>query len=604
VAAAYSLIMSRRDLDFLLYDWLAVDRLVDRERFSGHSRSTFDDALDLAATIATELFAPANRPADLTEPAVGADGRVQLPAQTHAAVDAYLQSGLQAATFDENVGGMQLPTAVHAATSVWFQAANPGAFAYPLLAIANANLLVAHGSADQVRRFAQPVVEGRWLGTMCLSEPEAGSALGDVRTRAERQPDGRYRLFGNKMWISAGDHELSENIVHLVLARTGPVSDGVKGLSLFIVPKYVVGPDGQAGERNDVILAGLNHKMGYRGTVNAMLNFGEGTAAPEGAAGAIGELVGKEGSGLAYMFHMMNEARIAVGTGAVALGYTGHLHSVQYARQRRQGRSIAAKDPAAQPVPIITHPDVRRMLLTQKACVEGGLALILYCARLVDEARTAATEEERTSAGRLLDVLTPIAKSWPSTWCLHADDLAIQVHGGYGYTRDYPVEQFYRDNRLNPIHEGTHGIQALDLLGRRVRQDNGAPLTLLLGAIAGTIAAARARPGQGELAEHAADLERGAARVAETTRVLWSAGVPEVALPNASAYLDALGHVVVAWLWLEQLLAVGDRPGAFHDGKRAAARHFYRYLLPAVHPQFDLLERLDTSLTDLDDAVL
>jgi alkylation response protein AidB-like acyl-CoA dehydrogenase len=604
VAAAHSPIMSRRDLDFLLYDWLAIDQLVDRQRYTGHSRSTFDAALDLGAAIATELFAPANRVADLAEPTVEADGRVRLPEETEKAVDAYLRSGLQAAIFDEAVGGMQLPTTVHSATSIWFQAANPGAFAYPLLAIANANLLVTHGSPDQVERFARPIVEGRWLGTMCLSEPEAGSSLADIRTRGERQPDGRYRLFGNKMWISAGEHELSENIVHLVLARTGPASAGVKGLSLFAVPKYVVDRDGRAGERNDVTLAGLNHKMGYRGTVNAMLNFGEGAAAPEGDIGAIGELVGAEGSGLSCMFHMMNEARIAVGAGAVALGYTGHLHSVQYARQRYQGRPVAARDPAGKPVPIITHPDVRRMLLTQKACVEGGLALVLYCARLVDEQRSGATEEDRASAGKLLGVLTPIVKSWPSMWCLHADDLAIQVHGGYGYTQDYPVEQFYRDNRLNPIHEGTHGIQALDLLGRRVRQDDGTGLALLLGAVARTIAAARTLPSQGEVADHAADLERGAARIAQATRVLWSAGNPETALANASAYLDAVGHVVVAWMWLEQLLAVGDRQGAFHDGKRAAARHFYRYLLPAVHPQFDLLERLDTSLVDLDDAVL
>jgi alkylation response protein AidB-like acyl-CoA dehydrogenase len=603
VAAADSPIMSRRDLDFLLYDWLAVDRLADRQRFAGHSRSTFDAALDLGAAIATDLFAPANRVADLAEPTVGTDGRIWLPAETRMAVDAYLRSGLQAATFDEAVGGMQLPATVHSATSIWFQAANPGAFAYPFLAIANAGLLVAHGSADQVERFARPVVEGRWLGTMCLSEPEAGSSLADIRTRAERQPDGRYRLFGNKMWISAGDHELSDNIVHLVLARTGPTSAGVKGLSLFAVPKYVVDGDGQAGERNDVALAGLNHKMGYRGTVNAMLNFGEGAAAPGGDAGAIGELVGVEGSGLACMFHMMNEARIGVGAGAVALGYTGHLHSVQYARQRLQGRPAGVRNPAGRPVPIITHPDVRRMLLTQKACVEGGLALVLYCARLVDEERTGATEEDRASAGRLLGVLTPIVKSWPSTWCLHADDLAIQVHGGYGYTRDYPVEQFYRDNRLNPIHEGTHGIQALDLLGRRVRQHDGAALALLLGAVAETIAAARALPGHGEVAGHAADLERCAARVAEATRAVWSAGDSETALANASVYLDAVGHVVVAWMWLEQLLAVGDRQGAFHDGKRAAARHFFRYLLPAVHPQLDLLERLDTSVLDLDDAV-
>ncbi|MBX6748959.1 MAG: acyl-CoA dehydrogenase [Micromonosporaceae bacterium] len=593
--------MSRQDLDFLLYDWLAVDRLVERERFAAHSRETLDALLDLAATIAEEQFVAANRIADVEEPRLGDDGRVLLPKATHDAVAAYLASGLQAATFDAELGGHQLPMTVHKAVSLWFQAASTSVFAYPGLAIGNANTICAHGSPGQVERFVRPVVAGRWLGTMCLSEPEAGSSLADIRTRAVRQEDGRYRLFGTKMWISGADHELSENIVHLVLARTGALEEGVKGLSLFIVPKYVVGDDGRIGERNDVVVAGLNHKMGYRGTTNAVLSFGEGRHQPGGEPGALGELVGREGHGLAYMFHMMNEARIAVGAGAVALGYTGYLRSLAYARTRVQGRPVGDKQAGRPPVPIIRHPDVRRMLLTQKACVEGGLALVLYAARLVDERQTAPAEEDRAAAATFLDVLTPIVKAWPSQWCLHANDLAIQIHGGYGYTRDYPVEQLYRDNRLNAIHEGTNGIQALDLLGRKVRQDGGAGLALLLGAIQATIAKAADRP---DLAGYAAELARCVDRIEATTRRLWESGDPATALANASAYLDVVGHTTVAWLWLEQLLAVGDRTGAFFDGKRAAARHFFRYLLPAVHPMLDLLDSLDRSLVDLDDSIL
>jgi alkylation response protein AidB-like acyl-CoA dehydrogenase len=448
-----------------------------RERYAEHSRETFDAVLELAEEIATEHFAPHNRKADENEPHL-VDGQVQLIPEVAAALEVFADAGMNAAALPEEVGGLQLPAVVNQAVHAWFQAANIGTSAYPFLTMANANLLVAHGSREQVQTYVPPMAEGRWFGTMALSEPQAGSSLADITTRAVPQDDGSYRLTGNKMWISGGDHELTENIVHLVLAKVPGGPAGVKGISLFVVPKFLVGADGTLGERNDVVLAGLNHKMGYRGTTNTLLNFGEGVHTPGGRPGAVGFLVGELHQGLSYMFHMMNEARIGVGMGATALGYTGWLHAVDYARTRTQGRPLAGKgragDGTAPPVPIIEHPDVRRMLLAGKSYVEGGLALGLYCARLVDEERTADSAEDRAHAHLLLETLTPIAKSWPSQWCLTADDLAIQVHGGYGYTRDYPVEQFYRDNRLNPIHEGTHGIQALDLLGRKVVWDTAA----------------------------------------------------------------------------------------------------------------------------------
>ena len=264
-----------------------------------------------------------------------------------------------------------------------------------------------------------------------------------------------------------------------MLAKIPGGPPGTKGISLFIVPKFLVDADGSVGERNDVVLAGLNHKMGQRGITNTVLNFGEGKFTPGGKPGAVGYLVGEPHRGLAYMFHMMNEARLGVGMGAVSLGYTGYLKSLEYARERPQGRPVLAKDPSAPQVPIIEHADVKRMLLAQKAYVEGGMALLLYCARLVDLQHSAESDEERDAAGLLLDILTPVGKSWPSQWCLEANNLAIQVHGGYGYTREYDVEQHYRDNRLNPIHEGTHGIQSLDLLGRKVTQRGGASLAAL-----------------------------------------------------------------------------------------------------------------------------
>jgi butyryl-CoA dehydrogenase len=588
-----SLLLSRRDLDFLLHEWLDVESLTKRDRFAEHSRETFGAVLDLSEQVATRHFATHNRAADLTEPRFDGE-RVHMIPEVAEALRVFAGTGIIGAGMDEAVGGMQLPHAVAQACFLWFQAANVGTAAYPFLSIAAANLLLAHGSPEQVRTYVEPMVEGRFFGTMCLSEPQAGSSLSDITTRAEPQPDGSHRLFGNKMWISGGDHELSENIVHLVLAKIPGGPPGVKGISLFVVPRFLV----ETGERNDVVLAGVNHKMGFRGTVNTLLNFGEGRFTPGGAAGAVGHLVGEPHRGLAYMFHMMNEARIGVGGGAAALGYTGYLHALDYARTRTQGRPAAAKDPAAAPVPIIEHPDVARMLLAQKSYAEGALALVLYCAKLLDEERTAATPDGRARALLLLDVLTPIAKSWPSQWCLAANDLAIQVHGGYGYTREYAVEQFYRDNRLNPIHEGTHGIQGLDLLGRKVVMNGGAGLDLLVETITAAVGTARTAG----LAEEADALAAAVARVGEVTGALWVAGDAAVTLANSSVYLEAVGHVVVAWMWLEQLVAAHGRAGDFYDGKRAAARYFFRYELPRTGPQFALLESLDRTTLDMRDA--
>jgi alkylation response protein AidB-like acyl-CoA dehydrogenase len=576
-----ALLLSRRDLEFLLYDWLDAESLLTRPRFAEHSRETFDAVLDLAAEVAAEHFAPHNKRADAEEPTFDGE-RVHMIPEVRKALDVLAETGLVESS-------TELPHVISTAAFTWFQAANPGTWAYPFLTIAAANLLRAHGTPEQIEAYVGPMAEGRFHGTMCLSEPQAGSSLADITTRAEPQPDGTYRLFGNKMWISAGEHELGENIVHLVLAKIPGGPPGVKGISLFLVPKLL--PD---GHRNDIALAGLNHKMGYRGTTNTLLNFGEGAHTPNDRAGAVGQLVGPEHAGLACMFHMMNEARVGVGAGAAALGYTGYLKSLEYARTRTQGRPTSAKDPAAPPVPIIEHPDVRRMLLAQKCYAEGALALVLYCGRLLDEQQT-GTDPER--ARLLLDVLTPIAKSWPSQWCVAANDLAIQVHGGYGYTREYDVEQLYRDNRLNPIHEGTHGIQALDLLGRKVVVQGGAGLALLRE----TVAATCARATTGEAAQLAAQLDAVWDRIVAVTERIHAAPHPE-RLADATTYLEAAGHAVVAWIWLEQYLACGDRDEPFHRGKRQAARYFFRRELPRTGPQLDLLAALDRCTVEMDPA--
>jgi alkylation response protein AidB-like acyl-CoA dehydrogenase len=590
-----SLLLSRRDLDFLLYEWLDVESLANQPRYAAHSRYTFDAVLDLSEDVATRYFAPHNKLSDASEPTLDR-GRVQLVPQIMEALRAFTDTGLMASSLDESIGGGQIPNVVASACFAWFQAANIATAAYPFLTLANANLLLAHGSAAQIDKYVRPMIDGRFSGTMCLSEPQSGSSLADIATRAERQDDGGYRLFGNKMWISAGEHDLTDNIVHLVLARIQGAPAGVKGLSLFIVPKFLVLDNGDLGVANDVVLAGLNHKMGYRGTTNTLLNFGEGAHLPDHRPGAIGELVGEPHQGLSYMFHMMNEARIGVGSGAAALGYTGYLKSLEYARNRFQGRAVTAKDPRTPQIPILDHADVKRMLLAQKCYVEGAMALVLYCSRLVDEEKTADTAEKAEQAHLLLEVLTPIAKSWPAQWCLEANSLAIQVHGGYGYTRDYDVEQHYRDNRLNAIHEGTHAIHALDLLGRKVVMNEGAGLSLLIASICSTVE--RATAAGGELAALAEPLRRASHRLTTVTAALWKTDDLEVTLANASLYLEAAGHVVLAWIWLEQALATLGRPGEFYDGKRHTARFFFLYELPKTGWQFDLLESLDqTALT-------
>jgi len=592
-----SLILSRRDLDFILYEWLEVERLTQRARFADHDRVSFDGVLDTCAQLAADMFAPHNRKADQNEPTFDGE-RVTMIPEVAEALAAFREAGLFSASQDYDLGGLQLPNVIERAGFAWFQAANVGTAAYPFLTIGAANLLKTHGTAAQIDAYVRPMLEGRFFGTMCLSEPQAGSSLGDIRTRAVPQADGSYRLFGSKMWISGGDHDLSETIVHMVLARMEGAPVGVKGISLFVVPKHLLDENGAPGERNDVVLAGLNHKMGYRGTTNTLLNFGEGRHAPGGQGGAVGWLVGAPHQGLAAMFHMMNEARIGVGAGAAALGYTGYLHALDYARGRPQGRPLSAKDPASPPVPIIQHADVRRMLLAQKAYAEGALGLNLYCARLTDDQTTAEDAAERDRAGRLLDMLTPIAKSWPSQWCLEGNSLAIQVLGGYGYTRDYPVEQFYRDNRLNPIHEGTHGIQGLDLLGRKAIMDGGSGLKLLGETVMATVARAS---GDGELAPYSEALAEAMGRIGAATATVWQDGDPERALANASTYLEAVGHAVMAWIWLEQALAAAGKTGGFYDGKRQAARYFFRWELPKIGPMLDLLVSKDDTTLAMQD---
>lgn len=577
-------LINRALLGFWLHDWLGFEELTTRPRFAEHSRETLEAAIDAAQRLANERFLPHYKEADIHEPRLDADGVRVLPA-VREAVHAHVQAGFLAAPFDSDLGGWQMPEIAHAALMSQFMAANVATSGYLMLTIANARLLAAFGTPAQVEAFVRPQLTGDALGTMCLSEPQAGSSLGDIRTRAVFEADSplgpRFRLTGNKMWISAGDHDITGNIFHLVLAKVvnqdGQLPGGTKGISLFLVPKFLTG---KQDVRNDVAVAGLNHKMGFRGTANCLLNFGEGSRwQPDGAAGAVGFLIGREGQGLEIMFHMMNEARIAVGLGAAALGYRSHRLSLRYAAERLQGRIDRDQ---VQPSPIVAHPDVRRMLLAQKCYAEGALSLVFYAARLADDSKT-AEGQVRDEAEMLLGLLTPAVKTWSSEWGLASNDLAIQIHGGYGYTRDFDVEQLYRDNRLNPIHEGTTGIQGLDLVGRKIIRDGARAVFVLGSRINATIE--RAPEG---IADYATQLRSAWSEFESLAKCLAGDATASWPLWHATELLAGFGHLVVGWLLFDQaslaarLSDAGRLEVQFANDRAHLCRFYFETELPRV----------------------
>ena len=590
------MIVDRRELDFILFELLDVERISKTPRYAAYERGAISQILDTAQQIAEEQFLPIAAEVDADEPRF-IDGRVVLPESSAVALAAYADAGFFSLPFAEAAGGLQAPWVLHTAVSGMFSCANTAVTNYAFLTIAAANLLCAFGSEELKNRFLPPMLEGRWFGTMCLSEPQAGSSLADIRTTATPGEDGLYRIRGNKMWISGGEHEISDNIVHMFLAKIPGGPAGTKSMSLFLVPKRRVDEDGAIGCGNDIALAGLNHKMEQRGITNCLLNIGEN-------GDCLGYLIGEPHRGIEYMFHMMNEARIGVGHASVMSALGGYLYSADYARTRLQGRFADRKDPDSPQVPIIQHTDVRRMLMAQKAAVEGAQALCLYCATLVDELATVEDPERKKWLERLLGLLTPIVKSWPSEHCLEANKWAIQVLGGYGYTRDYPVERLYRDNRLNHIHEGTFGIQGLDMLGRKVGGDDGSTLRRFVDVMRETISQALE---QDRLREEAAQLDVCLADLVETTGILLDCADPARRLANATLYLDAFGHVVVAWMWLRQALvaakrvsagSLSDAECAFYDGKIVACRYFYPHELPLARTRFSVFASLDTTCPD------
>ena len=591
-----------RELDFQLYECLQADSLTSRDRYHGQSKEDYASVLSAAERLAGDFFAPHYAKGDSNEPQF-VEGGARTIAETGEAWHAFAEAGFLSAHWNAEEGGSQLPEPVFRAAMVHFFAANVPTMGYPFLSIGAANLLRTFGSEDLKRLYLPALASGASAGTMALTESGQGSALGDIKTVAEPAADGSYRITGHKMFISGGDQDFTGNIVHMVLARIKGAPAGVKGISLFLVPKFILQADGSVGERNDVALAGLLHKMGWRNTTSTVLSFGE-------KGGAVGWLLGEPNRGLAHMFQLMNEARIGVGLIAACLAYRGFTESLAYARERPQGRLPSCKDPLSPQVRIIEHADVKRLLLTQKVYAEGALALCLQASAWLEDQHSHPDPLRRELSGHLLDLLTPVVKSWPSRYGCRSNDMAIQVLGGSGYTREYPVEQLYRDQRLNPIHEGTEAIHGLDLLGRKVRLADGLSLRTFLALVRQEAEGANA-----QLQVFARALLHGADGLETATEKLVAAqsSQPDLTLAHATEYLDVFGRVTLAWIWLKQACVaqraldagVGADASHYYRGKLQAARHYFETELPLAHVQFESLASLsDTALEMRDEFFL
>ncbi|HBZ08039.1 MAG TPA: acyl-CoA dehydrogenase [Massilia sp.] len=580
-----STILNRRDIDFLLYEWLAVESLTARERHADHSRETFDAALDTAARIATELFATHNKKSDSQEPHFDGE-RVTIIPEVKTALDAFCAAGFMAAAQDYEYEGMQLPYVVDRAIAAWFTAANVATSAYTFLTMGNANTLLKTATPRQVERFVRPQLAGRYFGTMCLSEPQAGSSLSDITTRAEPDPvegpegERQYRLRGNKMWISAGEHELAGNIVHLVLAKIpgpdGKLIPGVKGISLFIVPKFLINEDGSLGERNDAHCVSIEHKLGIKASPTAVLQFGDN-------GGAIGTLVGEENRGLEYMFIMMNAARFGVGMQGIGLAERAYQHAVAYAKDRVQSRDLAG---SSGPVAIIHHPDVRRMLMSMRAQTEAARALAYVGAGISDVAHYHADEATRKANLAVYEYLVPIIKGWSTEMSENVARDGVQVHGGMGFIEETGAAQHYRDAKILTIYEGTTAIQANDLVGRKTVRDGGAVAKSIIAQVRETEAALAEVQGA-DFAAIRKQLAAGSVALEEVVDFVVANVKSDIkgVFAGSVLYLKLAGIVLGGWqmaraaLVAQRKLDAGEGDAAFLRAKIATARFFADHIL-------------------------
>ncbi len=588
-----------RDVRFVLYEQLRVEALCRSERFQDHSGETFDMILDAAEKLAANEFMPTNSRGD----EVGCtweEGKVKIPESFHAPFRKYCEGGWLSMCEDEAVGGQLVPVVVDFACKEMFFAANYALAGYMGLTHSAAKVIEVYGTDEQKASYMVPLYEGRYAGTMNLTEAQAGSDVGSIRTKATRNPDGSFSIQGTKIFITGGNQDVTENLVHIVLARIEGDPDGTRGLSCFVVPQRRVDAEGRIVEENDVTCSGIEHKMGFKGSATCVLNYGDN-------GNCRGELLGPERKGIVVMFHMMNEQRVLVGLQGLAQGSTAYMHALGFARERMQGPAFGTKGP--EQVPIIRHPDVRRDLLWMKCSTEGLRALIYYTVYCMDRLSVAADEEETLEWRDLVDMLTPICKAYATDRGFDVCTRSLQVHGGYGYCREYGVEQFARDSKIATIFEGTNGIQALDLFGRKIRMREGAALKTLLAKMYGDVEEAGKVP---ELAGYADDVSKAIAALDAVTKELLdrvSSGDAYTAYSWATPYLEVFGDIVLGWMFLWQAriacekgaTSSGDDP--FYASKLDTARFYIGSLLPLVHGKIQAIMRNEEAFSRMEEAM-
>jgi len=573
--------ISERNLKFLLYEMFHAERLLDYPRFADHSREEFDMVIETAMKMGKDLFKPTLTEMDRKQPEY-ANGEVNVHPQVRAIMRECGAGGWVGASFPYDWGGQQLPGIVGMLVpAAIFSAANYSGSVYSGLTAGAASLIASYCDEATRDRYLPKMLAGEWQGTMALTEPQAGSSLTDITLTGTPTDEGYYLMKGQKIFISAGDHDGVDNVIHLAIGRIKGAPAGIKGVSLFIIPKKRIEKDEDL-VTNDVNCAGIYHKLGYRGAPITQLAFGENEDCR-------GWLVGEPNKGIGYMFQMMNAARLDVGVGAACIASAAYYASLEYAKERPQGRKITSKDPSSPQIPIIEHADVKRMLLFQRAVVEGSLSLILQCGMYEDMA--SVTEGEEHDFNHLmLELLTPVAKTYPSEMGILSCSAAIQVLGGYGYCDEFPVEQFYRDVRIHTLHEGTTGIQGMDLLGRKMTMKQGRAAALYLAEVRKAIKAAEAVK---ELKPYSQSLEAALSQLEKVTGHLMGLAMEgniELFLADAAVYLEFFGIIAIAWQWLLQAIVAknalaGDLESAdinFYQGKLHTCAYFFGYELPKV----------------------
>jgi hypothetical protein len=595
-----NLIVDERDQRFVLNEVLGVGGVCEGEIYGEFSVDMFDMILAEAQKLAVQQIFPTLVQSD-REGCRLEKGQVYVPKCFHSVYKLFCEGGWNAMSFSPEVGGQGVPLTIRTAAHEWF-GHNFAFMAYPGTVEGAAHLVEVYGTEAQKARYLAKMISGQWGGTMVLTEPGAGSDVGNLTTKAVRQPDGSYRIQGSKIFITAGDHDLVENIIHPVLARVEGHPAGTKGISIFLVPKYLVNEDGSLGRRNDFEIAKIEEKMGIHGSATCAMNFGDNGE-------CYAELLGEEMQGMKIMFQMMNEARIGVGLQGLASASIAYLHAVNYSKERQQGSSLLDfKNPEAPRVPIIQHPDVRRMLLWMKSHTESLRALAYYCAYCFDMARITKSDEEREKWLGNAEVLTPVLKAYGSDIAFRVTELAIQVYGGYGYCAEYPVEQFMRDEKIASLYEGTNGIQALDLVGRKLGMKKGAYFMNLFGEMNATVGRYKGKESVQDIADGVQAAINALADVGMFFAACGKQGKFLVPVAHAYPFLTMMGKVLSGWflLWeagvaAERLegLGNGGKEEAFYKGKIAAARYFTRNVLPEVDATVKAIKSEDLSVMEI-----